>query len=145
MPKPSVRDIECFLTDMDGVLVHEEVPIPGAVELLQRWVANLVSNAERQLDETEAVLLRARMVGHQVEISVVDHGPGVPEERYAEIFAPFQHFDDRSSTGIGLGLAIARGFTEAMGGILTPSRTPGGGLTMTVKLEVATDGALARR
>lgn len=38
MAQPSVRDIECFLTDMDGVLVHEEVPIPGAVELLQRWV-----------------------------------------------------------------------------------------------------------
>jgi NagD protein len=34
----NVRDIECFLTDMDGVLVHDEQPVPGAVELLQRWV-----------------------------------------------------------------------------------------------------------
>ena len=34
----SVRDIECWLTDMDGVLVHDEEPVPGAVELLNRWV-----------------------------------------------------------------------------------------------------------
>ena len=69
-------------------------------------------------------------------MSVIDHGPGVAPERLDEIFAPFQHFGDRSRTGVGLGLAIARGFTEAMGGTLTPSRTPGGGLTMTVTLGV---------
>ena len=76
-------------------------------------------------------------MGTRVAVRVVDHGPGVAPERFAEIFAPFQHFGDRATTGVGLGLAIARGFTEAMGGTLTPSLTPGGGLTMTVSLEVA--------
>jgi len=68
---------------------------------------------------------------------VIDHGQGVPAERFEEIFAPFQHFGDRSSAGVGLGLAIARGFTEAMDGTLTPSDSEGGGLTMTVSLAVA--------
>ncbi|MCE1174155.1 MAG: ATP-binding protein, partial [Propionibacteriales bacterium] len=73
----------------------------------------------------------------QVEISVIDHGPGVSPDRRAEIFRPFQHFSDRTAGGVGLGLAIARGFVEAMGGALTPTTTPGGGLTMTVTLEVS--------
>lgn len=124
--------------------IPEDLPLVQADSgLLERVLANLVSNAERQLGVGESVLVRAGVVGRQVEISVVDHGPGVPPERFTEMFAPFQHFDDRSTDGIGLGLAIARGFTEAMGGILTPSRTPGGGLTMTVRLEVAKVGTLA--
>ena len=53
------------------------------------------------------------------------------------MFAPFQHFDDRQSGGIGLGLAVARGFTEAMGGYLQPATTPGGGLTMQLVLPAA--------
>jgi two-component system sensor histidine kinase KdpD len=54
------------------------------------------------------------------------------------MFAPFQRLDDHSATaGLGLGLAIARGFTEAMDGTLAASDTPGGGLTMTISLPVA--------
>jgi len=66
---------------------------------------------------------------------VVDHGDGVPAADRDRMFAPFQRLDDRTADGgLGLGLAIARGFTEAMGGRLTPADTPGGGLTMTVTL-----------
>jgi two-component system sensor histidine kinase KdpD len=77
--------------------------------------------------------------GERVELRVVDHGPGVPEEARARIFEPFQRFGDTprgTGAGVGLGLAVARGFTEAMGGTLTAEATPGGGLTMVLTLPV---------
>lgn len=105
--------------------------------LLERVLANLVDNARRFLPGTGRVAIRARVRGRWLRVEVIDHGPGVPSDRFEEIFTPFQRFDDRGHQGAGLGLAIARGFTEAMGGRLTPSQTPGGGLTMTVELEVS--------
>ena len=112
--------------------------------LLERVIANLVDNADRHLPQGQRVLIRAAVHGGRVLIEVVDHGPGVAPERLTEIFAPFQHFGDRTTTGVGLGLAIAKGFTEAMGGTLAASHTPGGGLTMTITLEVA-DATAAHR
>jgi len=118
--------------------IPEDLPLIHAdAGLLERVLANLVANADRHLPAGAKVRVEAEQVGTRVAVRVVDHGPGVAPERFAEIFAPFQHFGDRATTGVGLGLAIARGFTEAMGGTLTPSPTPGGGLTMTVSLEVA--------
>jgi K+-sensing histidine kinase KdpD len=121
-----------------------EIDIPDALPLvvadsglLERVIANLVDNADRHVGPGEQVLIRAYATDTNVVVEVVDHGPGVAPERMEEIFAPFQHFGDRATTGVGLGLAIARGFTEAMGGTLAASVTPGGGLTMTVTLEVA--------
>jgi len=105
--------------------------------LLERVIANLVDNAERHVGTGEQVLIKAYAAETHVVIEVVDHGPGVAPDRLEEIFAPFQHFGDRTTTGVGLGLAIARGFTEAMSGTLAASPTPGGGLTMTITLEVA--------
>lgn len=125
--------------------IPEDLPLIRAdAGLLERVLANLVANADRHLPPGEKVLVEAQQDGGRVAVRVVDHGPGVAPERFDEIFAPFQHFGDRATTGVGLGLAIARGFTEAMGGTLTPSPTPGGGLTMTVSLEVA-DAAAADR
>lgn len=112
--------------------------------LLERVIANLVDNADKYLPAGERVLIRATPHGARVAVEVIDHGPGVAPERITEIFAPFQHFGDRTTTGVGLGLAIAKGFTEAMGGTLAASHTPGGGLTMTITLEVA-DAAAAHR
>jgi len=105
--------------------------------LLERVIANLVDNAERHVGTGEQVLIKAYAAETNVVVEVVDHGPGVAPDRLEEIFAPFQHFGDRTTTGVGLGLAIARGFTEAMSGTLAASPTPGGGLTMTITLEVA--------
>jgi signal transduction histidine kinase len=73
-----------------------------------------------------------------IVLRVIDTGPGIAAKDRDRVFAPFQRLDDRTSgAGVGLGLALARGFTEAMGGTITPSDTPGGGLTMTVSLPVA--------
>ncbi|MGQ0845057.1 MAG: sensor histidine kinase [Sporichthyaceae bacterium] len=116
--------------------VPDDLPLldtdPG---LLERVVANLVRNAERFAPAGTAVTVRGRLEpdGAAVTVAVVDSGPGVAPADWATMFAPFQRLDDRGG-GVGLGLAIARGFTEALGGRLTPSQTPGGGLTMTVRL-----------
>jgi len=118
--------------------IPEDLPLIKAdAGLLERILANLVSNADRHLPAGEQVRIAAATHRNQVAIQVIDHGPGVDPHRYEEIFRPFQHFSDRASGGIGLGLAIARGFTEAMGGTLTPTQTAGGGLTMTLTLEIA--------
>jgi two-component system sensor histidine kinase KdpD len=54
------------------------------------------------------------------------------------MFAPFQQLGNTDrTTGVGLGLAVSRGLTEAMRGTLQPAQTPGGGLTMTMSLPAA--------
>jgi signal transduction histidine kinase len=83
------------------------------------------------------VRVEAASGGDVVRLRVIDSGPGVSEEDREQMFSPFQRLGDRSTGGVGLGLAIARGFTEAMNGTLSPSTTPGGGLTMTLTLPAA--------
>ncbi|MBO1335732.1 sensor histidine kinase KdpD [Streptomyces sp. VRA16 Mangrove soil] len=106
--------------------------------LLERAVANIVENAVKYSPSDEPVLVAASALGDRVELRVVDRGPGVPDEAKHRIFAPFQRYGDAPrGAGVGLGLAVARGFVEAMGGTLTAEDTPGGGLTMVLTLRVA--------
>jgi two-component system sensor histidine kinase KdpD len=81
------------------------------------------------------VRITAGPVDDRVELRVADHGPGVPERDRERLFAPFQRLGDApAGQGVGLGLAVARGLTEAMGGSVLAEETPGGGLTMVVSL-----------
>ncbi len=99
--------------------------------LLERVVANLVSNAVRVSRGTPVrVLVHVRP--DTLEILVVDRGPGVPADQRERMFEPFQRLDDSSPGGLGLGLAVARGLTEALEGTLSAEDTPEGGLTMIV-------------
>ncbi|QWZ07638.1 DUF4118 domain-containing protein [Nocardioides panacis] len=101
--------------------------------LLDRVVANLVDNALRHTDA--GVQVDSGVTDGRAWLRVVDHGPGVRAADRAALFEPFQRLGDApAGAGVGLGLAVARGLTEAMGGTLTASDTPGGGLTMTVSL-----------
>jgi two-component system sensor histidine kinase KdpD len=84
------------------------------------------------------VVVRASSIADRVEVRVVDRGPGVPDEAKDRIFEPFQRYGDSPrGAGVGLGLAVARGFTEAMGGTLNAEDTPGGGITMVLSLPLA--------
>ena len=98
---------------------------------------NLTENALRYSPAGQPPLLTASALGNRVELRVVDRGPGIPEKDRDRMFVPFQRLGDTdNTTGVGLGLALSRGLTEAMGGTLTAEDTPGGGLTMTVSLPV---------
>lgn len=102
--------------------------------LLERVLANLIDNALRYAPDS-VVRVNAGKVGDRVLINVIDEGPGVPRGNGERLFAPFQRLGDRdNSTGVGLGLSVAHGFVEAMGGTISATDTPGGGLTVVVEL-----------
>lgn len=106
--------------------------------LLQRVLANLLANAVRYAPVGSPVRLATSSFGAQTQIRVIDHGPGIPPDRRDDVFVPFQRLGDTdNSTGLGLGLALSKGFTEGMGGTLEPEDTPGGGLTMVVTLPIS--------
>jgi two-component system sensor histidine kinase KdpD len=104
--------------------------------LLERVLANLFSNALRYSQGVRPPELQAQLVDGMVRLEVVDHGPGVPDEQKERIFEPFTRVADRHP-GVGLGLAVAKGFAEAMGGRIEAGDTLGGGLTVTVTLPAA--------
>ncbi|MFB8245777.1 ATP-binding protein [Streptomyces sp. NPDC055952] len=106
--------------------------------LLERAVANVVENAVKHSPTGEKVLVSASALGDRVELRVVDRGPGVPDEAKERIFEPFQRYGDSPrGVGVGLGLAVARGFTEAVRGTVHAEDTPGGGLTMVLSVPMA--------
>jgi two-component system, OmpR family, sensor histidine kinase KdpD len=104
--------------------------------LLERVLANLFSNALRHSQAAQPPELQAQLIDDTVILEVVDHGQGVPDEQKERIFEPFTRVGDRYP-GVGLGLAVAKGFAEAMGGRIAAVDTPGGGLTVRVTLPAA--------
>jgi two-component system sensor histidine kinase KdpD len=106
--------------------------------ILERVIANLTANALRYAPAGVPPLLSGSALRDRVELRVIDRGPGIPAEFRSRMFVPFQRLGDTdNTTGVGLGLALSRGLTEAMGGTLEPDETPGGGLTMTLSLPAA--------
>jgi two-component system sensor histidine kinase KdpD len=107
------------------------------VGLAERVLANLLDNALRHGPAGLVVTVVGRRQGSNVLCEVVDHGPGVARHLWQDLFVPFQRLGDQRPAGVGLGLAVAKGFAEAMGASLVPDSTPGGGLTMRLSLPAA--------
>ncbi|WP_443066642.1 ATP-binding protein [Streptomyces sp. NBC_01255] len=125
-PRPVLRGLE------------QAPPVFADPPLLERVIANLVGNASRYAPPAHPVLLTASVLAGRVELRIVDRGPGLSQGDRERVFEPFQRLGDTdNTTGVGLGLALSRGLTEAMSGTLTPEDTPGGGLTMVVSLPCA--------
>lgn len=132
-----------------GVSVDVDERLPAVVAdagLLERVVANVVGNALRHgtpdrarngsvPPDEPAIAIRASTHEDRVELRVVDHGKGLPKGVADSVFAPFQRLGD-STSGIGLGMSVAKGFIDAMSGTIRTEDTPGGGLTVVISLPV---------
>jgi two-component system sensor histidine kinase KdpD len=129
-PKDASVDVE-VPTDLPEVIAD--------AGLLERVIANLVQNAVRYSPADTRVSISGSEHAGLVELRIIDRGPGIAAEEAEAVFAAFQRRGDASSdgAGVGLGLAIARGFTEAMGGHVFTEETPGGGATLVVQLKAA--------
>ncbi len=103
-------------------------------DLAERVIANLVDNAVKWSPHDRSVRITAASTGRDVTLLVVDHGPGIPRERREQVFEPFQRLGDGTVGGTGLGLAVAKGLTNLLGGRLDIDDTPGGGTTMVLRL-----------
>jgi two-component system sensor histidine kinase KdpD len=154
---PAVRPVEwsavvsrALVNVGDGHLVevHIDDALPAVLAdggLLERVVANIVDNALRHSRSSRAsdplrarspVVLTAGCIGSDVQLNVIDHGPGVPAATLPRLFVPFQRVGERPS-GVGIGLSVAKGFVELMGGAIEGHETPGGGLTVVIVLPAA--------
>ncbi|MET0895098.1 MAG: DUF4118 domain-containing protein, partial [Acidimicrobiia bacterium] len=113
-------------------------PIRVDAALLERAVENLVANALHASPADEPVRVIGGAVLDHVELRVVDRGPGIPLDQRDRVFQPFQRLGDQHhGNGVGLGLAVARGFVEMMGGELSVEDTPGGGTAMVLRFPVS--------
>lgn len=142
----------------EGEIRVELAPNMPAIDadlgMLERVIANIVENALKYAAGSDVVIvgpftgsgvatINGRPCG---ELRIVDHGQGVSGADVVAMFEPFQRLDDApEGLGIGLGLAVAKGFTEAMGGQLTAEPTPGGGLTVVIRLPLSAGHQLTRR
>ena len=139
-PVPLADVVDRALLGLVGVdRVHQDLPddLPPVLTdlgLTERVLGNLLQNALRYSPAGTVVTVRGRTAGDAVQCDVIDHGPGLPSG--VDPFQPFQRFSDRNDTGLGLGLAIALGFTQTVGGTLVARRTEGGGTTMRLTLPV---------
>ena len=117
--------------------VPETLPqVRADAALLERVIANVVENALAWSPDGTPVRVEACATGVSVDLRVVDQGPGIPPDQRDAVFRPFQRLGDSSNGGgVGLGLAVARGFVEAMGGEIAVEDTPGGGVTMVISLD----------
>jgi two-component system sensor histidine kinase KdpD len=116
----------------------QDVLVVADAGLLDRVLANICENALKYTPESARVRIDATVAADRVVLRIADTGPGISDHDQARLFAPFQRLGDvPQQEGVGLGLAVARGFTEAMGGTIATEDTPGGGLTFVLDLPAA--------
>ncbi len=130
----ALASIGLHTSDVDLDLPESLPPVRADETLLERALANVVANAVAYAGDSRP-RIAAGVVHDSVDIRVIDRGPGVADDDRDGIFQPFRRLgDSRRREGVGLGLAIAKGFVEAMGGTIEAETTPGGGLTMVIRL-----------
>ena len=141
----SLEELGLGPTEVDLALDRDLPPLLADPVLLQRVLVNVLSNAVRHAPPGTRIRVESRRDRDTGQLCVIDHGTGVPEAARDDMFTPFQRLGDRDNTaGLGLGLALSKGFTEGMGGSLRPAGTPGGGLTMVISMPLAHVRAGAR-
>ena len=122
----------------------EKLVVKGNAELLHRALENVVRNALRHtpIGGKVAVEIRPNANGNDLQLAILDQGPGVPENELNMIFEPFFRGNGmKSSEGHGLGLAIARRVIETYGGSIHASNLKDGGLCIEIILPAKYDFA----
>jgi two-component system sensor histidine kinase KdpD len=124
-----------------GIDVPEDLPPASAdAALLERALANVILNAVNWAPEGTPVQVEAAEIAGHIDIRVTDRGAGIPRDQRDAVFQPFQRLGDGGRAaydGVGLGLAVTKGFVEAMDADIGIEDTPGGGATVVLTLEVA--------
>ena len=127
------------LATAERVALHT-APAPPDVDIyaddrrVRQVLLNLVTNAIRYNRAGGSVVVGWTSDGGQVSITVRDTGPGIAVEHLDRLFTPFDRLGRDSDEGVGLGLPLARGLTEAMGGRLVVASEVGVGTTLSVVL-----------
>jgi two-component system sensor histidine kinase KdpD len=138
---PAVVSVIARWPDVDiGAEVPTDAIVRGDPVFVERVVVNLLENAARSVraGRDRRVMLSTARAGSDVVVRVADHGPGLDPDDRALLFTPFYRLGERSQRlGAGLGLAICKGFVEAMHGTIWTEETPGGGATFAFRLPAA--------
>jgi two-component system sensor histidine kinase KdpD len=138
---PAVVSVIARWPDVDiGAEVPTDAIVRGDPVFVERVVVNLLENAARSVraGRDRRVMLSTARAGSDVVVRVADHGPGLDPDDRALLFTPFYRLGERSQRlGAGLGLAICKGFVEAMHGTIWTEETPGGGATFAFRLPSA--------
>lgn len=139
-PEDVIASAVASLSEPDDrldVVIADDVPaVVADAVLLERVLANVVTNAMHHTNGHVPIVIEAGRAGGKVHLRVIDRGPGIPRTEREQLFEPFQQLGDQSG-GVGLGLAVARGFMTAMSGSIVLDDTPGGGLTVDLALDAA--------
>ncbi|MDA0767611.1 MAG: ATP-binding protein [Verrucomicrobia bacterium] len=115
------------------VMVAKGLSMESNADLLRRALGNVIRNAVRYTPEGGEIVVRVVEAGERLAIQVLDRGPGVPEEWLSRVFEPFSRPEKartRESGGAGLGLAISKTCTEALGGSVRGRNRSGGGFAV---------------
>ncbi len=139
------RSLDRLRQRLAGRLVSVEVPVdlpPMRVDavLFDQVLTNLLENAVKYAPADAPIAVSATIAGSMVRVTVEDGGPGVPRSALSHLFDKFYRVPQRadgSRPGTGIGLAVVRGLTEAMGGTVTARRSALGGLAIDIELPAA--------
>jgi two-component system, OmpR family, sensor histidine kinase KdpD len=128
--------------DTKGRTIQSELPseLPRLTSdpvLVQRVIANVVSNACRFGPVAQPVLIKAGVVGDRIELLVIDRGPGMTSAQRDVVLAPFDRLSG-DQLNASLNLTVASGFMQVLGGRLHFEDTPGGGTTVAIELSLDT-------
>jgi signal transduction histidine kinase len=136
-----------FLIDVERVHLHNHrlsVDIPAGLKVtadkikLELILGNLISNAIKYSGEGTIIHISAARKDNFVRISVADQGVGIPPEKRAQLFQPFERLDNAGATikGLGLGLLVCKRLVEAHNGTIWVESEPGKGSVFSFTLPV---------
>lgn len=140
--------IEAASHSLTVSLPPEPVMLDADLTRLAQVFGNLLSNCAKYTSPGGKISLTAVRQGNEVEVAVRDNGIGIPEEALPHIFEMFSQVDrvaERTSGGLGIGLALVKGLIEMHGGtVAAASEGLGKGSTFTVRLPIVPSGGASR-